>query len=117
MNFMCLAAQFYVALYPVGGPNLNATDFFQAYLAGPFLAVLYLMWKGYSWFRVREHRPLYVKIRDIDIYTGMREGQRDFISGADISQDQRRASIQEMQAENPRKGAMGWAKAGLQSVF
>src|ERR1700761_2990001 len=102
MNFLCLAAQFYVALYPVGGPNLNPTDFFQAYLAGPFLLVLYIGWKLYSWFARPEHRPLYVKIKDIDIYTGMREGQAELISGEGIAEDQRRASIIEMQEEQKK---------------
>src|ERR1700761_4955513 len=104
LNFVCLAAQFYVALWPVGGPNLNANAFFQAYLAGPFLIVLYIMWKVYSWFRVPEHRPLYVKIKNIDIYTGMREGQSTMISGPNVSLEQRRASILEMQEEQKKKG-------------
>jgi amino acid transporter len=117
MNFLCLAAQFYVALWPVGGPNLNATDFFQAYLAGPFLLVLYLGWKGYSWFYHKEHRPLYVKIKDIDLYTGMREQQLDRISGADVTDDQRRASIIALQDEQKKGGAKGWAKHIISSVI
>jgi yeast amino acid transporter len=117
MNFICLAAQFYVALWPVGGPNLDPTIFFQDYLAGPFLLVLYLGWKIYSWFYVPEHRPLYVKIRDIDVYTGLREGQLESISGGDVSEEQRRQSIMAMQDENKKKGPMGWAKAVVGSVF
>jgi amino acid transporter len=117
MNFVCLAAQFYVALYPVGGPNLNPTIFFQDYLAGPFLLVLYLGWKLWSWFMVKEHRPLYVKIKDIDVYSGMREGQSELISGAQVSPDQRRASILEMQEEQKKKGVAAWAKAAVTSVF
>ncbi|KAN0099782.1 Amino acid permease/ SLC12A domain containing protein [Hyaloscypha variabilis] len=116
MNFLCLVAQFYVALYPVGGPNLNPTIFFQDYLAGPFLLVLYLMWKVWSWFMIPEHRPLYVNIRDIDIYTGMRETQLD-ISGADVPEEHRRQSIAALQAETEKRGALGWAKAAVQSVF
>lgn len=117
MNFICLAASFYVALYPVGGPNLNSTIFFQDYLAGPFLVFLYLIWKVYSWFYVPEHRPLYVKIKDIDIYSGMREGQLENISGPDVPEDQRRASVMAMQGETEKRGALGWAKAIVQSVF
>jgi amino acid transporter len=89
INVLALVAQFYVALYPVGGPYLNAKNFFQAYLAGPFLIVLYLIWKVYSWFKRPEDRPLYVKIKDIDIYTGMRADQLG-ISGADVPEGQRR---------------------------
>jgi yeast amino acid transporter len=117
MNFICLSAQFYVALYPIGGPYLNATIFFQDYLAGPFLIFLYLLWKGYSWFYVKEHRPLYVKIKDIDIYAGMREGQAELISGPGVDEEQRRQSIIELQDERKKKGAIGWAKAAVQSVF
>ena len=117
MNFLCLAAQFYVALWPVGGPNLNPTDFFQAYLAGPFLIALYVIWKSWSWFKVPEHRPLYVKIKDIDIYSGMRQGQSDLISGAHVTPDQRRESIAEIQGEQKKQGAVGWGKALVRSVF
>jgi len=116
LNFLCLAAQFYVALYPVGGPNLNPTVFFQDYLAGPFLLILYLGWKAWSWFYRTEHRPLYVKIEDIDIYTGMRQGQRG-ISGPNVPEEQRRESVVMLQDEEKKKGAMGWAKAVVQSVF
>lgn len=117
MNFVCLTAQFYVALYPVGGPNLDPTIFFQSYLAGPFLIILYIGWKAYSWFARPEQRPLYVKIKDIDIYTGMREGQRNLISGPGVTDEQRRGSITELQDEKKKKGVGGWAKAAVQSVF
>lgn len=115
MNFVCLAAQFYVALWPVGGPNLDAEIFFQNYLAGPFLIILYLGWKGYSWFAHPEQRPMYVKIKDIDIYKGMREGQMTMISGPDVSEDQRRASVIEIKEEN-KKGAKGWAMSVVRSI-
>jgi yeast amino acid transporter len=117
MNFVCLTAQFYVALYPIGGPNLDPTVFFQSYLAGPFFLVLYLGWKLWSWFMVKEHRPFYVAIDKIDIYTGMREGQIELISGGHLTEDQRRESIIEIQVEQKKKGVMGWAKAAVRSVF
>lgn len=117
MNLICLIAQFYVALYPIGGPYLDATIFFQSYLAGPFLLGLYIIWKVWSWFKVKEHRPLYIKIKDIDIYTGMREGQVSQISGRDVTPEQRRASIQELQEANAKKGALGWTKAAVRSIF
>jgi amino acid transporter len=65
----------------------------------------------------KEHRPLYVKIKDIDIYTGMREGQVDLISGPQVTPEQRRESIIEMQDEQKKKGAVGWTKAVVRSVF
>ncbi|KAF2717772.1 hypothetical protein K431DRAFT_349328 [Polychaeton citri CBS 116435] len=117
LNFVCLAASFYVALYPIGGPYLDPETFFQSYLAAPFLLVLYLMWKIYSWFAVKEHRPLYTKIKDIDIYTGMREMQSTLISGPNVNEQQRRESIQEMQDEKKKKGPLDYVKSTLGSIF
>ena len=82
-----LMGQFYVALYPVGGPNLSAKNFFNLYLAGPLLVFLYGVWKAYSWVHFPSHRQLYVKINDIDIYTGMREGHRARMDGHGIPED------------------------------
>ena len=66
-----------------------------------------------------EQRPLYIKIKNIDIYTGMREGQSEMISGEGVTPDQRRQSIMELQDEEKerKKGAMGWAKAAVHFVF
>ncbi len=118
MNLICLIAQFYVALYPVGGSDgyLNASTFVQAYLAGPFLLALYLGWKIYSWFVFPSHRRMWVAIKDIDIYTGMRDGQKNMISGVEVSPEQRRASIEELQHEKKR-GAMGYLAAPLKAIF
>ena len=111
INLLALIAQFYVALYPVGGPNLDPQGFFKSYLAGPFLIVLYLIWKIYSWFKRPEDRPLYVKIKDIDIYTGMRQEQLS-ISGADVPLEQRRY------VEEKRKGgAVGYIKRIVGNVI
>lgn len=66
---------------------------------------------------VPAHRPLYIKIKDIDIYTGMREGQADFISGQGVTEDQRRQSIQEMREEKKKQGVKGWAKAAVRSLL
>jgi len=116
INVLGLIAQFYVALYPVGGPNLDPTTFFQAYLAGPFLIALYLIWKVYSWFKRPSDRPLWVHIRDIDIYTGMRDTQQ-VISGADVPEEQRRASIAEMQGEKKKRGPKEYVMGVVRSVF
>ena len=113
INIIALMAQFYVALYPVGGPNLNADEFFQLYLAGPLLIFLYLCWKIYSWFVRPADRPLYVKIKDIDIYTGMRDPQ----SMIGTTEEQRRASILEMQDEKRKRGPKDHVMAVIRSVF
>lgn len=109
-------AQFYVALYPVGGPNLDPTTFFELYLAGPFLILLYLIWKIYSWIYRPEHRPLWVRIKDIDIYTGMRDYQAA-ISGTDVPEEHRRASIAEMKEAHKKKGPMDYIRAGIGNLI
>jgi len=116
LNLLCLIAQFYVALYPVGGPNLNPTIFFQDYLAGPFLLVLYLGWKTYSWFKIPQNRPLYVKIKDIDIYTGMR-AEQVLISGEQVPVEERRASVVALQEQKPKKTPLGYVKSVLGTIF
>jgi yeast amino acid transporter len=69
LNIICLVAQFYIALFPIGGAPPNAQDFFQAYLAAPIVIgffVAYKLWKR-EW-------SLGVKLRDIKID----EGRRDY---------------------------------------
>lgn len=114
-----LIASFYVALYPVGPPDgyLNVQNFFEAYLAAPLLIFLYLVWKVYSWFARPEDRPLWIPINKIDIYSGMRELQRTSISDMTLPEDQRRASINQMQQEKEKHGAMDWIKTGMRNVF
>ena len=108
--------QFYVALYPIGGPNLDASTFFQLYLAGPLVIFLYLVWKVYSWFYRPADRPFFIALKDIDIYTGMRAEQA-MISGMDVSDEHRRASIAGMQAEKKPKGFAGHMKAVVRNVI
>lgn len=95
---------------------MDPKTFFQAYLAGPFLIVLYFMWKVYSWFVIPEHRPLFIRTKDIDIYTGMRENQLE-ISGADVPEDRRRASIAELQAEQRKKGPKDYIMGVVGNIF
>ncbi|RMY24521.1 hypothetical protein D0865_16394, partial [Hortaea werneckii] len=116
INVIALMASFYTALYPLGGDYLSAENWFMSYLAGPLLIFLYCCWKVYSWFAHPEHRPLYVKIKDIDIYSGMRETQRR-VSGVDVSEEQRRSSLSEMDAGKGRKGVKGWMMAGVRNLI
>jgi amino acid transporter len=116
INVLALIAQFYVALYPVGGPNLDPTTFFQDYLAGPFLLVLYLMWKIYSWFMVPSDRPLFVAIKDIDLYTGMSDHQQ-LTSGQGVSPEQRRASVADALGRKEKVGPMGYVKRVIGNVI
>lgn len=116
INVLALMAQFYVALYPVGGPNLDPKTFFELYLAGPFLIFLYVIWKVYSWFVRPEDRPLYVKIKDVDIYTGMRQNQLA-VSGADVSEDQRRNGIAELHAGEKKGGLKDYALGFVRNII
>lgn len=116
INVLALVAQFYVALYPVGGPYLVAETFFQSYLAGPFLVALYIIWKSYSWFARPADRPLYVKIKDIDVYTGMRDYVQS-ISGPSVPEEQRRASLMEMQQARKKRGMKDHLMAGVRNII
>jgi len=49
-NILCLIAQFYVAIFPVGGGGRGtAKQFFQAYLAAPIILVFYIVFKAIYW--------------------------------------------------------------------
>lgn len=66
LNCLVLMAQFWIALYPLGG-SPNASDFFQAYLAAPVILgflIFWKIWKRDGWF---------VMLKDLDIDTGRRE--------------------------------------------
>lgn len=115
INAIALIAQFYVALYPVGGPNLDVGTFFQLYLAGPLLIFLYLVWKVYSWFFRSSDRPIWIKTRDIDIYSGMRDTQV-LISGQHVPEETRRASVQQLQMEKTR-GVKAHVMSVVRSIF
>lgn len=47
LNMICLAASFYVALFPIGS-SPSAKGFFNEYLAAPLILCLYLGWKIYK---------------------------------------------------------------------
>ncbi|CDO91836.1 unnamed protein product [Kluyveromyces dobzhanskii CBS 2104] len=64
---LILIAQFWIALFPIGGEP-SAADFFEAYLSFPILIVFYIghkIWKR-NW-------KLFIRAKDIDIDTGRRE--------------------------------------------
>jgi yeast amino acid transporter len=64
-NIMCLIAQFYVALFPIGGTP-NAEGFFEAYLAAPIVLAFFIFWKILK-------RTKYVRLHEIDLVSGRRE--------------------------------------------
>lgn len=71
MNWVCMIATFYVALYPVGGKP-DAQAFFEQYLAAPLLIALYLFWKVWS-----RDFSLFVRSKDMDITSGRRAIELD----------------------------------------
>jgi len=62
---LILIAQFYVAVWPIGGTP-NAQAFFEAYLAVPIILAFFLFWKFYK-------RTRWVKTMEIDLVSGRRE--------------------------------------------
>ncbi|OBA20231.1 amino acid permease [Metschnikowia bicuspidata var. bicuspidata NRRL YB-4993] len=67
LNFLIIVAQFWIALWPIGG-SPDASSFFQSYLSVPVVMAFYIghkLWKR-NW-------KFYIKIKDIDIDTGRRD--------------------------------------------
>jgi yeast amino acid transporter len=64
-NCLILVAQFYVAVWPIGGEP-NAQSFFEAYLAVPIILGFYIFWKVFK-------RTRWVKTMEIDLVSGRRE--------------------------------------------
>ncbi|KAI0146019.1 amino acid permease/ SLC12A domain-containing protein [Hypoxylon sp. NC0597] len=67
LNFLCLIATFYNALYPSPDSTPDAAAFFQQYLAAPMVIVLYVFWKFWSgkW-------QMWINLNDIDLMAGAR---------------------------------------------
>jgi amino acid transporter len=61
-----LIAQFYVAVWPIGG-GVTAESFFQSYLAAPIIFTLYVGWKVWS----RDWK-MWISAKDMDIMTDLR---------------------------------------------
>ncbi|CAK7891399.1 general amino-acid permease Gap2p [[Candida] anglica] len=73
LNVLVLIAQFWIALFPLGGKP-DAYDFFVSYLGLPVIMAFYIfhkIWKR-DW-------KLYIRAKDIDIDTGRRELDLDLV--------------------------------------
>ncbi|ODV78641.1 general amino acid permease [Suhomyces tanzawaensis NRRL Y-17324] len=64
LNFLVLIAQFWIALFPIGGKP-NAYDFFLSYLGLPVLIASWLFYKFW-----KKDWTLFVRAKDIDVDTG-----------------------------------------------
>ncbi|CAG81966.1 amino acid permease-domain-containing protein [Yarrowia lipolytica] len=79
LNILVLIAQFWIALFPLGGKP-NAEDFFMAYLAAPVILAFVI---GYKLVK----RDGILKISEIDIDTGRREKDLEKLK-AEIAQEE-----------------------------
>ncbi|ODV77975.1 histidine permease [Suhomyces tanzawaensis NRRL Y-17324] len=85
--FICiiiLMAQFYVALFPVGGPQLDANGFFKAYVSAPIVAVMFVGHKIWT-----KNWRLYIPADKIDITTGRSVVDPDVAQQEKIEDDER----------------------------
>jgi len=64
LNILCLIAQFYIALFPIGA-SPNAKAFFEAYLAAPIVLAFYVGWKLLK-------NTRYVRSHEVDLVSGRR---------------------------------------------
>ncbi|KAE8449811.1 hypothetical protein EG329_007287 [Mollisiaceae sp. DMI_Dod_QoI] len=71
LNILCLIAQFYVALFPIGG-SPDAQVFFESYLAAPIVILFFVGYKLYY-----KQWSVGVNLQDIDIDEGRREVDLD----------------------------------------
>ncbi|KAK9251688.1 general amino-acid permease GAP1 [Lipomyces tetrasporus] len=65
LNFLVLVAQFWIAVWPVGGTP-NASDFFMVYLAAPVVIAFYIFYKVWK-------RTPFVRPSQADLVSGRRE--------------------------------------------
>jgi amino acid transporter len=91
LNILCLVAQFYVALFPIGG-NPEAKAFFESYLAAPVVIAFFVGYK--LWYR---QWNLGVKVSEMNLDEGRRELDLD-------------AFRAELDAERAQKATWPWYK-------
>ncbi|KAI9690512.1 MAG: hypothetical protein M1822_009475 [Bathelium mastoideum] len=102
LNFICLVAQFYVAVWPVGA-SPDAGYFFQNYLAGPVILALYVGWKIYATFSKNPaiHYPgrkFFLRTHEMDLKAGMRD---NFLN--ENPEPEHRGSVTQEAVSIPRK--------------
>jgi len=69
VNILCLIAQFYVAVWPVGQQGTaSAKEFFEAYLAAPVVILCYVIYKAIYW-----NNSPFVKASTMDLDTGRKK--------------------------------------------
>lgn len=85
INILVLVAQFWIALFPIGGEP-NAYDFFLSYLGLPVILSTWSFWKLY-----KRNWRIYIKAEDIDIDSGRATLDFDLIRQEKLEEEQMRA--------------------------
>ncbi|KAJ5683037.1 hypothetical protein N7462_006202 [Penicillium macrosclerotiorum] len=75
LNVMCLVAEFYVSIAPK-----DAEAFFESYLAGPLVILLFVIWIVYT--KINKDPSLergawFIKVQDMDVLSNMRDSALD----------------------------------------
>ncbi|KAK6203497.1 general amino acid permease [Scheffersomyces amazonensis] len=73
INILVLIAQFWIALFPLGG-SPNASDFFMSYLGFPVVWCFWIFYKVW-----KRDLKIFIRAKDIDIDTGRRELDLDVL--------------------------------------
>lgn len=71
INVLIIIAQFWIALFPIGGEP-NANSFFMAYISVPLVAACFIFWKLFK-------RTKFLRAHEIDVMTGRRELDLDLL--------------------------------------
>jgi yeast amino acid transporter len=100
LNILSLMASIYMGVSAIdeygNAAPWSTEGFFEQCLAIPCLIFFYVIWKGYSWFYVPQHRRMWTDLSTVDIYAGMRPEQLA-ISGPHVSDEERIERIAQMQ--------------------
>lgn len=98
INCLVLAAQFWIALFPIKAKP-DASAFFQAYLGAP---VVIVSWLGYKLWK--KDWKIVIPAQDIDIDSGRAVVDWDLVR-------------QEEEEEQAQKASLGWMRRALSWIF
>lgn len=68
---IALAAQFYIALFPVGGGDPSAENFFISYLAAPIVILFYFGYKVWD-YKKTGRTQFYNTVKQMELTEGLR---------------------------------------------
>lgn len=90
LNVIALVAQFYVAVFPIGGGSGSALaqEFFEYYLAAPLILAFYFAWMIYT----RDFK-LFIGVADMDLTTGLREDLLELAAHGELQEKKTWANL------------------------